>query len=294
MDEAQSADASGTTDGGEDDPAGTSGDEAGPVWGVTIDAIEPLSEIVDALSNLHVRPTTRIVFDEFVPASEYTEAVEAIAPVSDIMGEVLDSFYVAQYSTDEYEARVIEYLDVLGPMVDIWEVGNEINGEWLCAEDAESCSPEQLAEVVAKMQTAFDQVEARDGTTALTLYYNEDCWSSPDNEMFAWAEANVPQSMRDGLDYVFVSYYEDDCNDLQPDWPSVFTQLAQMFPDAKLGFGECGTLDGGAKAEFVMRYYGTQIDEPSFVGGYFWWYFLQDMVPRDKPLWSVLDQSIAQ
>ena len=262
------------------------------VWGVTIDAVDPLPEIVDALSSLHVRPTTRIVFDEFVPASDYVEAVGAIASVSDIMGELLDSFYVAQYSTDEYEARAIEYLDALGPMVDIWEVGNEINGEWLCAEDAEACTPAQTAAVVQKMQTAFDLVEARGGSTALTLYYNEDCWSSPDNEMFTWAAANVSPSMRDGLDYVLVSYYEDDCNGLQPDWPTVFAELAVMFPNSKLGIGECGTVDGEAKAEYVTRYYGMEIDEPRFVGGFFWWYFRQDMVPRSAPLWAVLDGAI--
>lgn len=262
------------------------------IYGVTIDAIEPLPDIVDALANLHHRPTTRVVFDEFVPASDYVEAVAAIAAVSDVMGELLDSFYVSQYSPAEYEARVTEYLDALGDTVTIWEVGNEINGEWVCAQDAEACTPAQTADVVAKMQTAFALVEARGGTTALTLYYNEDCWSSSDNEMFTWADANVPATMRDGLDYVFVSYYEDDCNGLQPDWPAVFAQLATMFPSSQLGIGECGTTNSDAKAEYVERYYGMHIDEPRFVGGFFWWYFKDDMVPREKPLWTVLDQAL--
>lgn len=284
-----------SSSGGEVDGSdGSSGGEApARLYGVTIDAIDPLPDIVDALATLHHRPTTRVVFDEFVPASDYSDAVVAIAEVSDVMGELVDSFYVAQYSEEEYAARAAEYLDTLGDAVAIWEVGNEINGEWVCAEDAESCTPEQTAAVVAKMQSAYELVVQRGGTTALTLYYNEDCWSSPDNEMFTWAEANIPPAMRDGLDYVLVSYYEDDCNDLQPDWPAVFAELAAMFPSAQLGIGECGTLDDTAKAEYVTRYYGMQIDEPRFVGGWFWWYFRQDMVPRTMPLWTVLDDALA-
>lgn len=272
---------------------GTGGAPGPRLYGVTIDGIDPLPEIVDALAQLHHRPTTRVVFDEFVPAADYVDAVAEIAAVSDVMGEILDSYYVAQYSTDEYRARAEEYVAALGDHVDIWEIGNEINGEWLCAEDADACTAEQTADVVAKLEAAFDAVETAGGTTALTLYLNQDCWSSPDNEMFAWAEANVSPTVRAGLDYVLVSYYEDDCNGLQPDWPAVFAQLAAMFPDARLGIGECGTLDAAAKAEMIQRYYGMEIDAPAFVGGWFWWYFRQDMVPRDMPLWAVLDAALA-
>jgi hypothetical protein len=35
-------------------------------------------------------PMARIVFDEWVPASQYREAVTRITPVSYILGEILD------------------------------------------------------------------------------------------------------------------------------------------------------------------------------------------------------------
>lgn len=263
-----------------------------PIRGVTIDAIDPLPDILDALGALHRKPTTRVVFDEFVPAADYVDAVGQIAGVSFVMGELLDSFYVAQYSLAEYDARAEEYLDAMADVVDIWEIGNEINGEWVCAENADACTPEQTAAVVAKIQAAYDRVKARGEPAALTLYYNQDCWSAPDNEMFAWAAANVPAAMKQGLDYVLVSYYEDDCNGLQPDWPAVFAELRALFPGARLGVGECGTTDPDRKAEFVTRYYGMTIDDPGFVGGWFWWYFRQDMVPKTSPLWQVLDDAL--
>ena len=275
-------DGGGPGDGAADDAGGA--DRPLPrVWGVTLDDVAQLADVVESLSRLSHRPTARIVFDEFVPASDYVDAATQIHVVADVMGEILDSEYVDQYSVADYRARAVEYLGALGDVVDIWEVGNEINGEWLGT----------TADVVAKMTAAYEEVTARGKRTALTLYYNQDCWAQADHEVFTWAEANVPASMKQGLDYVFFSYYEDDCNDLQPDWPTQFAHLATMFPNSRIGFGECGTTSTAAKTAFVTRYYTTTIAEPRYVGGYFWWYYSEDMVPYTKPLWTVLDDAIA-
>jgi hypothetical protein len=198
------------------------------------------------------------------------------------MGELLDSFYMKKYSLEAYKNRTTEYLDTLGDTVDIWEIGNEINGEWLG----------DIPSVAAKMTAAYDIVKQRNKVAALTLYYNEDCWMYPSEEMFTWAEKNVPSRMKQGLDYVWVSYYEDDCNGLQPNWPAVFQKLGQMFPNSKIGFGEAGTNVAGRKEEYIKRYYNMEINHPRYVGGYFWWYFKQDMVPYTKPLWDVLNTAI--
>ena len=32
------------------------------------------------------------------------------------------------------------------------------------------------------------------------------------------------------------------------------------------------------------------IDHPRYVGGHFWWYFNEDMVPRGTTLWNLLAQ----
>ncbi len=199
------------------------------------------------------------------------------------MGEILDSQFVSTVTVDGYLQRSADYLAALGDVVDIWEVGNEINGEWLGA----------TPDVVAKMTGAYDLVKAAGKTTALTLYYNQDCWSDPANEMFRWVQANVPERMLQGLDYALISYYEDDCNGLQPDWPAVFAQLATIFPNSRIGFGEVGTADPARKADYVTRYYSMAISEPRYVGGYFWWYFRQDMVPWTQPLWNTLNTTIS-
>jgi len=101
-----------------------------PLYGVTVDDISNITNIVDSSKALAHMPTTRIVFDTGVDASNYTTAVNTIQPVSYIMGEILDSEGLANTTLQQYHDRVASYLQTLGNKVDIWEVGNEVNGNW--------------------------------------------------------------------------------------------------------------------------------------------------------------------
>ena len=259
---------------------GSPAPRAGWVWGVTVTDPWNTGPTVAALGALSRRPTARVVFDEREPAAGYVPVVAAIRGAADVMGELLDSQYVATVSVQQYLDRTREYLDALGASVDVWEVGNEVNGEWLGA----------AADVVAKVRGAWQLVRARGGRTALTLHYDEGCGAPADHEMFAWVEAQLPAELRGGLDWVLVSYYEDDCHGRQPDWAAVFARLATLFPGARLGIGECGTAVAGAKEAMLRRYYGMRLAEPRFIGGFFWWHFNEDMVPATTPLWSSLDE----
>lgn len=253
-----------------------------PIYGVTVDSVDNLQDIVAALRNLPRKPTTRIVFDEYRPPRTYAEAVGRIGQVSFIMGEILDSQAVRLYTPIQYANRTARYLKAFGNQVDIWEIGNEVNGEWLG----------NTGGVVRKLAAAYHRVKAKGYRTALTLYYNEGCWENPKHEMFTWAEKNIPKPLKMGLDYVLVSYYEEDCNHLRPDWNAVFSRLATLFPNSKIGFGEVGTTVKAAKADYLSRYYSLRIDQPRYIGGYFWWYFSEDMVPMTQPLWQTLYDAI--
>ena len=250
------------------------------ILGVTID--DPYTQIPNikkSLSNLCYKPTTRIVFDENVAASDYKNAVAEISSVSFVMGEILDSFYMKDYTVTKYLERTKEYLDAFENQVTLWEIGNEVNGEWL------------KSQVIEKIEGAFTMVRARNKKTVLTLYYNKDCYEKAQNEMFTWVK-NLPASMKQNLDYVLVSYYEDDCNHTiltEAEWNTVFDKLHQIFPNSKLGMGECGTTKRAKKSEYLNRYYNMNIKTPNYIGGYFWWYFKQDCVPKTKPLWNELN-----
>ncbi|RUM41517.1 MAG: hypothetical protein DSY70_01150 [Desulfobulbus sp.] len=263
---------------------------AGPyLFGITID--DPWTEqeaVQQALAAHKVKPTARIVFDEHVPAAEYLEPVASIHASSHVMGEILDSFYVADYSVDQYLQRTAEYIDTLADRVDIWEIGNEVNGDWLGSN----------ADVRAKIEGAYALAEDRGLTTAINFYYNAACSSdSPEHEMFTWIEHNISQEMKNGLDYVFFSYYEDDCKGVaysRDHWQEVFARLHTIFPGAKLGFGEIGTTDTTKKAAYIQRYYSITFDKAYYVGGFFWWYYRQDCVPHTAPLWSILDRTVTR
>lgn len=254
-----------------------------PMYGVTIDAVSGLNNIVSSLDKHGNRMTVRIVFDEWQPYTNYVNAVNRIDTTADIMGEILDSYYVRDYSIEQYRARTEEYVEAFRDKIDMWEIGNEINGEWLGPRDS----------VLAKLTKAFVIVKKYEKKTVLTLYYNKNCWENPDNEMFRWVTRNLGYKMRMSMDYVFVSYYEDDCNNLQPNWQQVFDSLRTLFPNSILGIGECGTTNPNKKAEYINRYYNMNITTPGYVGGYFWWYYKQDCVLwNQKPLWQTLENAI--
>jgi hypothetical protein len=275
-------------------PDGTmmgTGSGASHLYGVTIDDISGLSTTVASLHALPRRPTARIVFDEAQPPSAYAAAVPAIAAAGDVMGEILDSYYVPTVSVQAYLARTQSYLDAFGQAVAIWEVGNEINGNWV------DRTTGGVADVVAKMTGAYDLVTAAGGHTALTLYGCDDADHAHD--MLVWAAANVPERMKTGLDYVLVSFYEGDCGVSAPDWPATFRQLRMIFPTAALGFGEVGAVDASGDritdpaiaAPYLQRYYGLLIDEPGYIGGHFWWYYVEDMLPTPSTMYSALSSA---
>ena len=55
------------------------------IYGVTIDDITNLNQIVVSLSKLSIKPTARIVFDESTLASKYVKPLKRIHRVSYVM-----------------------------------------------------------------------------------------------------------------------------------------------------------------------------------------------------------------
>jgi len=265
------------------------------IYGVTIDTLKHLDETVEALKSLPKRMTVRLVFDK-VAASTYTDAIEKLAPHADIMGELCDSEYIKAYDLEAYKERINAYFDAFGDKVAIWEIGNEVNGEWTY--DHESETPDTVAE---KTIAAYTEAKKRGYQTALTLSYNDyaendGCYKLETEKMRDWAAQRLPTEMREGIDYLFVSYYEEDCDGHSPtaeEWNTLFDDMGRLFPHAKLGMGEVGATTGN-KAGYLSRYYHpTQgITHDRFVGGYFWWYFVEDMVPKTKPLYKTLTDTL--
>jgi hypothetical protein len=259
---------------------------------VTLDTTSNLSAQQAALSHLSRRPTARIVFDYPGSAQSYASAVQTLHPIADLMGQILDSSYLENVTCPtgiDMAARADDYLGntTLAADIDLWEIGNEVNGEWLCKGDTNT--------TYQVIRTAYDKVKAKGKKAALTLFwYDSSCAPSSGYEMFTWVQNHVEPDMRQGLDYVLISVYETACPP-PTSWTPIFDQLGTHVPNASLGFGEVGTENQNAaqstKLTILGKYYGLAPMHPRFIGGDFWWYFSEDMVPYSgNALWTKLDQ----
>ncbi len=264
------------------------------MYGVTIDEIAHVESFVSALAALPDRPTTRVYFDVREPASYYARALTQLDPVTAVMGELLDSSDETSISTEAFQARTESYLQTLGSDVNIWEVGNEVNGNWTGS----------YPTVAAKLTEAFDDVAAVGAKSALTLYANNfgpDHCGDGESELtpVQFSRQYIPAAVADGLNYVFLSYYPTQCHHREPtsqEVASYMQQLHALFPNAALGFGEVGLPRAVkrkvTKAAQIMSWaYSLRPGLPYYVGGYFWWYGAEDALRAGAPLAGALREA---
>jgi hypothetical protein len=257
-----------------------------PWWGLTVDSIDNLDGTVAAIAALPVPPVVRLVFDVGEDPASYRSAVTRLSEHADVMALVVDSSDFAALTVDEYLARFRSMVSLYGDQIDLWEIGNEVNGEWLG----------RPADVVQAITGAEQIVRAQNLTPVLTLYYNPQCADDPAHEMFTWVEQQLSSDFRDGQPYVLLSYYPDQCGNRWPDaatWQSTFDRVGTLFPHALVGIGEVGISDDHAsaadKVNLVNSCYGLHIQSDRYVGGCFWWYFVEDAVPHaGNPVWNAL------
>lgn len=281
--------------------AGSTGVDAGTIdagltwlWGLTTDdPFTATSAQVAALRALPQRTMLRVVFDPPVsggpPALDYAPVVNSLSQAAAVLGLPLDSSEMPRLTLGQVQSRITEYLQALGSTVAVWEIGNELNGNWLGAN------------AIGKAEAMYDAVKTAGKKTALTLYYENP--GTPGFELIPWVDANIPPGhrMRSGLDYVLVSYYEDQNQGhqlTQPELDQLFGALAVRFPGAQLGFGEFGwgnTIPTSAATRETMlrRFMGYRVPSvPRFVGGGFYWHFNVTMVPQTQPDWAVMNSLI--
>ncbi|MDO4787784.1 MAG: hypothetical protein Q4A19_01330 [Johnsonella sp.] len=249
------------------------------IYGITIDDswYESLDadQVLAAIRKMPVKPTARIVMSEDISPQNYKKLFMQIKKEAYIMASPVDSYYMKAYQDEEaYLKRFQDSYDALSDYVDIWEIGNEINGvEWI-RQDPEL--------IIDKVSEANAFIRSKGGRTALTLYY-----TNPEEEdMFEWISEYFPDELYEEVDYVLLSYYEEDNEGYEPEWEQVFSSLEKVFPGAKLGIGECGNTAEDAsvsdKIERARSYYMMESHSENFIGGYFWWNWVQDCVPHQN------------
>jgi hypothetical protein len=245
---------------------------------------------VAALAALPRRIALRVVLDQGTTPADYVDSVRKLAAVADVMALPLDSSDMAKLDAAQAGTRARDYMQALGDAAPVWEVGNEVNGDWVGTDP------------VGKIAAMFDAARAWGKKTAVTFYYENP--ATPGHDMLPWIDANIPAGhrLRTGLDYVLVSYYEDQNGGhqlTQAEIDAMFAGLAQRFPNAKVGFGEYGwgkkvPTDAATRAALIGRFQSYTSSEPAFVGGGFYWHFRQTMTPTNKPDYELLRAAAAR
>lgn len=237
--------------------------DAPPPWfnGITLeDVLNLRKEQRDALDAIKTVVVVRVVFAANTEPEVYKTTLDDLRGLKlpdgqtrkvYIMGELLDSDFLARYRWDckesegcskgedrdskyhDYKTRVDRYMTALDKQVDIWEVGNEVNGEWAdegCVKKSnDSCvsdvkeekdatgkktkSVPQPSLTAQKVAYALEVATGKGKPVALTLINQPECTTWDANTMFGWATANLrPLVNRYKIDYLLISYYEDNCD----------------------------------------------------------------------------------
>jgi hypothetical protein len=234
------------------------GKDLSPLFGVTAESLDDLDRLLPALQQIKEKciPTLRVVFQPGESADKYAKKLErirgheAVPKYAYILGLLVDSSSFHKYDDTKMRERARKYADKLSEYVDIWEAGNEVNGDWVGwkkdrQEKKSAAELEQMRmSVAARIKTVYDTINQVYSTKrktprfALNLYFNDDNIDSTrddkgaytghnclnpgleqcqgeclhDYEMFTWADKYLkPQANHLKFDYVLFSFYKDDC-----------------------------------------------------------------------------------
>ena len=260
----------------EDEPS--SADMERWIYGITVDDCwyddVETEAVIAAIRDMPVKPTVRIVMSKEISAEDYEELFSQIHEVAYVMACPVDSSDMSFYEDERaYLKRFKDAYSVLKPYTDLWEVGNEINGEeWI---------GQRPDLILQKVEAANTYIRSRGAKTALTMYYA----NPEDQDMFQWMTKHLPERITENVDFALISYYEDDNEGYLPDWSQIFPIFEEVFPGAKVGFGECGNTAEDAtedsKLQMAHSYYAMEPPSENYIGGYFWWNWVQDCVPHE-------------
>ncbi len=257
----------------------------------------------------------RIVFDIGTSPADYGSAVKkAHSNGLLVMGMPFDSTSArackpvsnpAHCTAAEYETRFENFVNYFSNntnaalKVDAWEVGNEINGEWIDEDPVSGSYVLGSGEMGAKVAAAADYVHTHtNAATVATLYWQVPTSNRPRNSTFSWAQEQlIDTGYASKFDVVLLSTYIEDAP-LGTGFDRVMSRMASMFSGSQIGLGEFDyfytdtsryfwslthltstSTQAQAKAarpELATLNYLESLAYPSSVGGGFWWYFQEE------------------
>ena len=267
-------------------------------WGFTFENDDPVPEtalaasVSDLVDGADGVGYVRIIFVPGEPFGMMDAQVDAALAAGVVpMGEIADSVFMPDLDLAAFGAWV-DTLLARYPEIDVWEIGNEVNGEWLGGQVRE------------KVELATARVKAADpdDVTVLTLYWQMATVDDPAYSMFQWIRDSVGPQLLADLDVVALSTWIGG-EPLGIAHDEVFERLHAAFPDQSVVMGELGYGTDGLATDFWWRsetdsadsvrralaehMYLANLAFPYSLGGVFWWYYVGEMF-GPTPLWHAV------
>jgi hypothetical protein len=225
--------------------------------------------------------------------NEYDSIVKELRTAGlKIMGTVLDTGQwprdlTAPAYTERVKNLVIHYKDDIRS----WEIGSELNGDWLGG-TAAPLAPDQVYRIYSAGAAKVKEIDPELETVA-SLYWWEG--TSPDDAhaLFNWLRHYSRLGFGRNLDVLSISLQPDD-NPVGVALESIFERVSQELPDKRLLLGSLGYVekdqlqgywwfrpdDVPAAREDLAAFLITAASAlPRCLGGGFWWQTLDQMIP---------------
>lgn len=262
----------------------------------------------------------RLVFkanpDDFTYSSlrsfnEYDEIIDELREKGlRIMGTVLDTaqwprgMKPAQYS-ERVKNLALHYKDKIRS----WEVGTEINGDWLGG----SRDPMGPDEVYRIYRAGASKLKELDPTfeSVVTLYWWDGTAPTYEHSTFGWLKRRVREGFGRDVDVIGLSLQADD-NPVGMALETIFERVHQELPDKRLMISSLGYVEGQAlkgywwfdpedvvsgRSDVLIFMTTASCALPRSLCGGFWWQALDQMIPGNRKttgLFSDLEKTLEQ
>ncbi|MFA6316874.1 MAG: hypothetical protein WC943_05595 [Elusimicrobiota bacterium] len=190
---------------------------------------------------------------------------------------------------EAYAARTASLVKRYGDRIRSWEVGPEINGDWLGGSRA-PLGPERVFEIYSAGARA---VKAEDPSleTVATLYWWDGTAPDAEHSLYGWLDRYIPKGFGKDLDVVSLSLQPED-NPVGMAFDDIFQSVHERLPGKKLMLGSFGYVEGdkvagywwldpedvdGGRKDLLLLYNASACGQPSSLCGGFWWQSLEQM-----------------
>lgn len=266
-----------------------------------LDDLEWIAEAVRRSGADWVRLVFRPNSTDFLYASlrsfnEYDGVIEELARNKiKVMGCVLDATAWPKTMTPElYAERTKNLVLHYKGKISSWEVGTELNGDWLGGASA-PFSPEDIYRTYTAGVNKVKELDPELETVA-TLYAWEETAPDREHALSSWLEVQVKRGFGRNLDVVGLSIQPEE-NPLGMSFERVFDATGDALPRQKLmvsslGYVEKEELKGywwlapddadGARKDIAILYATASCAMPRSLCGGFWWQTLDQMLPPGR------------